>query len=137
LFWDNARRAYREWRDETLVLLAAGRAPQSVTMDVQVIRLGPVALVAVGAEVFSKMAPDLRAAYGPHTYLIGYANGDIGYLPPAEVYAEGGYEVDMAYVFYGNFMVAAGGFEQVRDRALRLLRDLGPKPDDSKSDTAA
>ncbi len=123
-FCDGVLRAYREWRDETLALLAAGRAPRSVPLDVQVVRLGPVSLVAVGAEVFSRLAAELRAAQGPHTYVIGYANGDIGYLPPAAVYAEGGYEVDMAYVFYGNFMVAAGGFEQVRDRALELLRRL-------------
>jgi len=123
-FCDSVLRAYREWRDETLALLAAGRAPHSVPLDVQAVRLGPVSLVAVGAEVFSRLAAELRAAHGPHTYVIGYANGDIGYLPPAAVYAEGGYEVDMAYVFYGNFMVAAGGYEQVRDRALELLRGL-------------
>ena len=33
------------------------------------------------------MATDLRAAHAPRTYVVGYANGDIGYLPPREVYA--------------------------------------------------
>jgi hypothetical protein len=70
------------------------------------------------------MAADLRAACDPHIYVVGYANGDIGYLPPAEVYAEGGYEVNMAYKFYGsNFMVAAGSFELLRERALALLAE--------------
>jgi hypothetical protein len=30
----------------------------------------------------------------------------------------------MAYKFYGHFMVAAGSFEQARDRALALMEEL-------------
>jgi neutral ceramidase len=120
-FYDHATRAYADWRAETLALLAAGTAPATVPLDVQTVRIGPVAFVAVAAEVFSRLAVDLRAALGPRVYVVGYANGDIGYLPPQEIYAEGGYEVDNAYKFYGHFMVAAGGFERVRERALALL----------------
>ena len=123
LFWQRARRAYDQWRDETLAALAAGHAPTEVEVDLQVVKIGPASFVAISGEVFSRLATDLRAAYGSHAYVVGYANGDIGYLPPAEVYAEDGYEVNMAYKFYGsNFMVAAGSFELLRDRALALLR---------------
>lgn len=122
LFWERARRAYDQWRDEALAALAENRAPKSVTTDLQVVRIGPVRFAAIGAEVFSRMAADLRSACGPRCYVVGYANGDIGYLPPQEIYAEGGYEVEMAYKFYGsNFMVAAGGFERLRDRAAVLI----------------
>jgi hypothetical protein len=123
-FWENARRAYDDWRNETLALLAQGDPPRTTVLDLQAVRLGPVRLVAIGAEVFSHMALDLRAAAGPGAYVVGYANGDIGYLPPREIYAEGGYEVTMAYKFYGHFMVAPGAFETVRERALALLRTL-------------
>jgi hypothetical protein len=108
-----------------MAALTEGRAPTSVTTDLQVVRIGPVRFAAIGAEVFSRMAADLRSACGPRCYVVGYANGDIGYLPPQEVYAEGGYEVEMAYKFYGsNFMVAAGGFERLRDRAAVLLNEV-------------
>jgi neutral ceramidase len=120
-FYDHAARAYADWRQETLALLADGTAPATIPVDVQVVHIGPVAFVAVSAEVFSRLAVDLRAAAGPRVYVVGYANGDIGYLPPEEIYAEGGYEVDNAYKFYGHFMVAAGGFEMVREQALALL----------------
>ncbi len=120
-FYDHAARAYADWRRETLALLAGESAPTTIPVDIQVVRIGPVAFVAVSAEVFSRLAVDLRAAAGPRVYVVGYANGDIGYLPPAEIYAEGGYEVDNAYKFYGHFMVAAGGFEQVRETALVML----------------
>ncbi len=124
LFWERARRAYDQWREEALAALAAGMAPAEIEVDLQVVRIGPASFVAISGEVFSRMATDLRASHGPNTYVVGYANGDIGYLPPAEVYAEGGYEVEMAYKFYGNnFMVAAGGFELLRERALALLRE--------------
>ncbi len=120
-FYDHASRAYAHWRQETLALLAEGSALTTIPVDVQVVRIGPVAFVAVSAEVFSRLAVELRAAAGPRVYVVGYANGDIGYLPPAEIYAEGGYEVDNAYKFYGHFMVAAGGFERVRERAIAML----------------
>jgi hypothetical protein len=117
------RGAIREWRDETLALLECG-APTSVVTDLQMLKIGPVSLVAMGAEVFSRMAGELRAAHGPHTYVIGYANGDLGYLPFRELYDEGGYEVDMAYKFYANSMIAPGAYEMLRERAIELLRAL-------------
>jgi neutral ceramidase len=117
------RGAIREWRDETLALLERG-APSSVVTDLQALRIGPLSLVAIGAEVFSRMAEELRTAHGPHTYVVGYANGDLGYLPFREIYDEGGYEVDVAYKFYANFMIAPGAYEMLRDRAVELLRAL-------------
>jgi hypothetical protein len=117
------RGAIREWRDETLALLEHS-APSSVVTDLQVLQIGPVSLVMIGAEVFSRMAEELRTAHGPRIYVIGYANGDLGYLPFREVYDEGGYEVDMAYKFYANFMIAPSAYEMLRDRAVELLQDL-------------
>jgi len=117
------RGAIREWRDETLALLERGALSRIVT-DLQVLQIGPVSLVAMGAEVFSRMAGELRAAHGPYTYVVGYANGDLGYLPFREIYDEGGYEVDMAYKFYANFMIAPGAYEMLRDRAVELLHIL-------------
>jgi hypothetical protein len=117
------RSAIQEWRDETLALLKRG-APRSVVTDLQVLRIGPAAFVAIGAEVFSRMAEELRTAHGPRTYVVGYANGELGYLPFREIYEEGGYEVEIAYKFYMNFMIAPGGYERLRDRAVELLRAL-------------
>lgn len=113
-----------QWRDETLAAIASG-APDSISTDVQVIRLGHATLVALGAEVFSHMTDDLAVALGPHTFVVGFSNGDLGYMPPRAIYAEGGYEVDLAYMYYGHFMVAPGAFELVRERAISLARSLG------------
>lgn len=137
--------AMRSWRDDTLALLDQGQpeltpeevadgvvpdAPWGAPIDIQVLGIGPVHFAALSAEVFSRMADELRAVYGPRTYVVGYANGDLGYLPYQEVYAEGGYEVDTAYKFYANFMVAPGSYEMCRDTALALLFGLGATPEE-------
>jgi len=120
--------AMRQWRDDTLALLEQGAPsdePWAVPIDIQALRIGPVRFAALGAEVFSRMADELRAIHGPHTYVVGYANGDIGYLPFREAYPEGGYEVETAFKFYANFMVAPGSYELCRDLAVELLLKLG------------
>jgi neutral ceramidase len=125
---DRRQAAMREWRDDTLALLEQGTPPDepwTAPIDIQVLRIGPVRFAALGAEVFSRMADELRAIHGPHTYVVGYANGDTGYLPFREAYPEGGYEVETAYKFYANFMVAPGSYELCRDTAVELLLKLG------------
>ncbi|OGV65479.1 MAG: hypothetical protein A3K19_10345 [Lentisphaerae bacterium RIFOXYB12_FULL_65_16] len=117
--------AMTEWRDATLAALRNGTAPATHDTTLQVVRIGPVSWVCVPAEVFSRLADELRAAHTPKTYVVGYANGDMGYLPHRDAYAEGGYEVADAFKFYGTFMVAAGGYEQLRDEAIQMLTGIG------------
>jgi neutral ceramidase len=56
--------------------------PLRDTIDLQLAaaRLGRLALLAIGAEPFHSLAGELRARLGP-AVLLGYANGDAGYLP--------------------------------------------------------
>lgn len=112
--------AIREWKEETLHILGTNH-PTSIAVELHLIAIGPVAFTAVGAEAFTLFAKELRAAAGPNNYVVGYANGNIGYLPFWNAYKEGGYEVDTAFKFYANFMVAPGGYEIVRNRAMVLL----------------
>ena len=117
-------RVMREWRDDVLAQIEAGTAPMHVDTDVQVFRIGPASFVALGGEVFSRMADDLRAAHGPHTYVVGYANGNLGYVPTREACAEGGYEVDLAYKLYANFRFAPEAFDVLRQKGTELLARL-------------
>ena len=57
-------------------------------------------------------------------YLIGYANGDVGYLPTRAAYAEGGYEVEVAHMFYGGFRSKVGGLELLAAAAMQLVGEL-------------
>jgi neutral ceramidase len=49
--------------------------------------------VAVPAEVFVEIGLRLKKAAPHRTFIVGLANGYIGYLPTAVAYAAGGYEV--------------------------------------------
>jgi len=89
----------------------------------QALRLGEAAIAAIGAEPFVEvgLAVKARSPY-PHTLVAGYANGSIGYLPTAEAYAIGGYEVGQAYFWYHlPAMIAPTAARMVEDRVTALL----------------
>ncbi len=72
-----------------------GDAPEQC--EIQAIKAGPVAFMGWPGEVFCELGMDLkqRSPFRP-TYVIGYANGMIGYVPIPEAFPEGGYEADSA-----------------------------------------
>ncbi len=73
----------------------------SVPMRLNVVRIGEVGLVTMGAEVFTEIGRKVKAASpARHTLFASVTDGCIGYLPTAEAYAEGGYEVDIAPYAY-------------------------------------
>ena len=51
-------------------------------------------------------------------------NGDLGYLPTRAAYDEGGYEVEVAHMFYDAFRVSPGGLEALVDGAARVVEDV-------------
>ncbi len=117
--------AMRAWYEETRRLIENGAAPATVEAYVHILKIGPAVFIGINAEVFSVMAERLRKNIGmERLFVVGYANGCVGYLPPSEVYAEGGYEVDLAYKFYGNFMLKAGAFEIIQKKTEEMLASI-------------
>jgi neutral ceramidase len=97
-------RAMLIWAESTLEQLKAGRASRTVDAEVQLLRIGPLAIVGVPAELFSTLGWEIRANrpnLPAHIFVVGYANGDVGYVPDPAAYATGGYEVDDAFKYYG------------------------------------
>jgi hypothetical protein len=79
----------------------SGDGPPTLPLTTQTLRLGDVAIAALGAETFQAIGADLRARSPARLTLIAaYANAMIGYLPTAEDHARGGYEVDLAPYLY-------------------------------------
>jgi hypothetical protein len=55
-------------------------------------------------------------------FIIGFAEDNPGYIPPASEYAFGGYEVDEAHRFYGQpATFASGCAEALAEAAIALL----------------
>jgi hypothetical protein len=91
------------WKEQMLSQLARdGRLPDGEPCEVQVMRLGPFLIVAIGGEPFVETgrAIEARLVATPGivaVLVLGYANGSAGYLCTAQANAEGGYESAQAY----------------------------------------
>ena len=75
-----------------------------VQAEVQALKIGPLAVVALPGEIFSSLGVAIKGASpfpAPRTLVAGWANDNIGYVPDADAYALGGYEVDLASRYYG------------------------------------
>ena len=121
------RRAVAGWREDTLSWIAE-KQPMASEMDVQAIRIGPASFACVSGEIFSRSADDLRARTSPCSYIAGYSNGNLGYIPIPEVYAEGGYEVKDAHRYYAHFALAPEAYGRILDCAAALVADLNAIP---------
>ncbi|MBI3418495.1 MAG: neutral/alkaline non-lysosomal ceramidase N-terminal domain-containing protein [Verrucomicrobia bacterium] len=63
-------------------------------LNLAVARVGQVAFVGLGGEVFNEIGQAIKAASPfPNTIIITHCNGAAGYLPTRPAYLEGGYEV--------------------------------------------
>jgi Neutral/alkaline non-lysosomal ceramidase, N-terminal len=83
--------------------LDAGKPiPATYPYPVQVWRLGrDLTFITLGGEVVVDYALRLKEEYGPeHTWVAGYANDVMAYIPSRRVLAEGGYEGGGAMVYY-------------------------------------
>lgn len=124
LMW---RQDMLRWAQDLLLTVEKGE-PKSHPFEIQLLRLGDVHLLAFPAEMFVQYALDF-ARQSPHkpTISLGYSNGCWGYIPTAADYEFGGYEVDMAYRYYGTLMVSPDCERIIREVVYEML-DI-PVPD--------
>jgi neutral ceramidase len=83
--------------------LSGGQSlPATYSYPVQVWRLGSeFVLVTLGGEVVVDYALSIKQEIGPtHTWVAGYTNDVMAYIPSRRVLAEGGYEGGGAMVYY-------------------------------------
>jgi len=121
---DKYRRTVEHWRTSLVAAAQSGRVIDHRDAELFALRLGDVILMGANAEVFSEFADWMRTGATQKVYVVGYANGDMGYLPTQAAYAEGGYEVEVAHLFYGGFRPKAGGLELLAREAKALLQAI-------------
>jgi hypothetical protein len=90
-----------------------------VELELQAIRVGDAAILGAPMEVFNELGAAVteRSPFA-WTAVCGYTNGSAGYLPAAEAFDGGGYEVEMASPF------ARGAGERWVGAAAALLERL-------------
>jgi glycosyltransferase involved in cell wall biosynthesis len=93
----------REWASNLLNRFPNGDFPDELNLEVQLVSLGDkVTIVTLPGEPVAELASKLRRLTGnPNsTFVLGYTNGLIGYLPTDRMIEEGGYETDVSKFAY-------------------------------------
>ena len=113
---EHSRRLARlHWGSDPLPALAA---------EVQALRIGPLIVAALPGEFFANYGRQVKAAAPELPVLVaGWTNDNLGYFPTRDAYAQGGYEVEVAYRYYGYPAAwAPQSGEAVAERAGDLVR---------------
>lgn len=104
----------RKTLDEAQKKAASILSPFNLTVG----RVGDVAFVGLGGEVFNEIGKAIKTASPfPHTIVITHCNGAGGYVPTKQSYDDGGYEVKTS-----PYLPTAA--EQLTQEAVRLLQTL-------------
>jgi hypothetical protein len=115
------------WAKRLLAELDAGKSFEKAypAYPVQVWKLGDQLWITLGGEVVVDYALKLKAKYGTDTWIAGYTNDDMAYIPSRRVWEEGRYESG-AFGVYG--LPALRWTPEIEDRILgavdRLVQQL-------------
>jgi hypothetical protein len=112
------------WEERTLASLRAGNAPTAITGEIQVMRIGPdIILAAIPGELFAEVGLKMKEqAACKHLFIVGYANGYVGYLPSAASCREDG--DTPRYDWHKFFWYPANFSEEVEPNILQAVREL-------------
>jgi neutral ceramidase len=94
----------KRWAERLLTKLDAGEKFQpTYPYPLHAWRLGESTLmIGMGAETVVDYALNFKAEYGPETWVLGYADDMIAYIPSRRVWLEGGYEGGSNLFEYGR-----------------------------------
>ncbi|MBN1818571.1 MAG: neutral/alkaline non-lysosomal ceramidase N-terminal domain-containing protein [Sedimentisphaerales bacterium] len=72
--------------------------PREAELTITAACVGQVAFIGFGCEMLTEIGMAIKKASPfPYTFVITHCNGAAGYLPPADLYPEGGYEVQSSH----------------------------------------
>ena len=101
-------------------IAAAQRHEQTLTVQVQALRIGDLAICGIPFEAFCQIGLDLKQRSPlPRTMVIGLANGRHGYLPTPEQHKLGGYET-----WLGTCSVQEDASDILTNHLLEMLAEL-------------
>lgn len=100
-------------------IMAIGeRNAEELHLEIQAISVGSVAFVGIPGELFVELGLEIvKESPFLHTYVLELANGNIGYIPTAKAFKEGGYEPT------SSILMPSDG-ERIAEAAINLLRRL-------------
>ena len=106
------------------ILALSKTSKKSLSSEIQAISLGDIALVSIPGELFVEYGLEIkRKSPFPHTFIIGYANDYVGYIPTLKAFQEGGYEVRTG----AASKLDPGAGEMINGKTLEILNKLKEK----------
>lgn len=117
-------RAMLGWAEDALKMVNDDGGPKSVRVGLQAIGIDGVTLATLPGEAFCEYGLHFREMTKSAVMPVGYANGNIGYIPTAEAYNEGGYEVCDAIKYYAVKMIGPGSEKVILDAMNSLLAEV-------------
>jgi neutral ceramidase len=91
---------FLHWANLRLAAATSGPNPVTITFPLQALSIGPLLFCAIPFEAMAETGLALVAALGPDTFVLGFSNGLVSYLPTPEVSREGGMEARLGYKAY-------------------------------------
>ena len=122
---------FRDWANFLVRTVETGARTLTAPVNVQAIRLGDLAIATAEGETLVELGLAVKnASPFEKTIFLGYSNGCIGYIPPAECYPAEPWSPWEVYkvpdMLCQNYMlpmhVAPGASQAVVDAAVRLIR---------------
>ncbi len=117
----------RGWARDVMAEYSKTDRQRTRPLEIQALRFGDALLIGTPGETFVEIGLAIKGA-SPlrNTLVAAYANGNVGYIPTAKAFDEGGYEVESAHKFYyGVYRFKPDVERLVIDAAIALAKQLG------------
>lgn len=112
----------RGWLRQALDCLQMGSLPRFEPAEVQALRVGAHLFIGLPGEPFTELGWRIEEPLPLPTFVVGYANANVGYLCTAASYAEGGYEPATSHRAYARL---APFTPEVERRLVQTAVNLG------------
>jgi neutral ceramidase len=121
---------YKRWATRLLSEMKQGKPFRTqYPYPLQVWQLGDQVLMALGGELVVEYAIRLKQIFGLNTFVLGYSNDVMSYIPSEEILKEGGYEGETSQRAYGMHTTWAPGLEEIILTGLTsLAKQIGVAP---------
>lgn len=117
----------KRWADRMLKKVESGeQLPQSYPFPIQVWRLDNQNIFSLGGELVVGYAIQLKEIFGQESFVFGYSNDVMAYIPTTTILREGGYEGETSQMVYGLPGPWSGDTESfIIYEMVRLAREAG------------
>ncbi len=122
----NVSRIMFEWARASLEVLKEGKFSEKIEIEVFLLAFNNAILIGIPGEVFAEIGVKIKeSSVFKYTFILGYTNGLIGYIPTKGAFLKGGYEVEVAHKYYGAISPLSPEAERVLiDEVLRLMKEV-------------